>query len=441
MENIDAFTVTELTQHIKNVLENTIQPVWIEGELSNFKHHSSGHMYFSLKDEKSSINCVFFRQFNNYLRFTPENGMKVLCYGKVTVYEKRGQYQILVNQLKPLGTGELEIAFQQLKQKLQAEGLFDKDNKKDIPKYPENIGLITSSTGAAIQDIRNVISRRFPVKILLVSTRVQGEKAADEIVAAIQKFNQLNNVDVLILGRGGGSLEDLWSFNEEKVARAIFNSKLPVISAVGHEVDFTISDFVADLRAPTPSAAAELVVPDRDSIKEKINNIKSNIDSIILNKIKNYRNSVLILSSALKQNHPRYKLQQFSQQLDELNYLLFTHMTQVKDARIRVESLKSRFVNSYEGMYKNENLNIKELFNRLNNSVIFLFKDRLRNYDSLNNKLKELDPHKILARGYAIVKKGTTIITSIEKLNKGDKLKIKFADGRIICLVEKTSQK
>jgi len=258
------YTVSELTREIKQVLETGFPCLWVEGEISNFKRHSSGHLYFTLKDENSQIRCAMWRYRANDLIFRPEDGMKVLVQGNLQVYEPGGYYQIIVQQVQPAGVGELQLAFEQLKKKLYAEGLFDEAHKKPIPIFPERIGVITSPTGAAIRDIISVITRRFPIaQIILAPVRVQGPGAKEEIVQAIQDFNEFGEVDVLIVGRGGGSLEDLWAFNEEVVARAIFTSKIPIISAVGHEIDFSISDFVADRRAPTPSAAAEMAVPDR----------------------------------------------------------------------------------------------------------------------------------------------------------------------------------
>ena len=256
-------SVTELTKSIKLLLEDNFPKVWVEGEISNYIKHSSGHRYFTLKDEGAQIKCVIWRGMSGYLSFEPDNGMKVKAHGQVTVYERSGQYQLIVSSMQPAGIGQLEIAFQQLKIKLQNEGLFDDSHKKPIPQYPERIGVVTSPTGAAIRDIIKVINRRAPwVEIIIRPAAVQGENAAKDIAQAIEDFNRYGQVDTLIVGRGGGSLEDLWPFNEEITARAIFASKIPVISAVGHQIDFTISDFVADLRAPTPSAAAEVAVPD-----------------------------------------------------------------------------------------------------------------------------------------------------------------------------------
>ncbi|MFQ5772424.1 MAG: exodeoxyribonuclease VII large subunit, partial [bacterium] len=261
------YSVSELTRQIKFLLESSFPEIWVQGEISNFTHHSSGHMYFSLKDENAQISCVMWRSRNQHLFFTPQDGMKVILDARITVYEKRGAYQLDVLQMQPAGVGELQLAFEQLKNRLREEGLFSEEFKKPIPLYPERIGIVTSPTGAAVQDLISVLQRRFPgIEIIINAARVQGEGAATEIARAIDDFNDYGKVDVLIVGRGGGSLEDLWAFNEEVVARAVFRSKIPIISAVGHEVDFTICDFVADLRAPTPSAAAELAVRHRDEL-------------------------------------------------------------------------------------------------------------------------------------------------------------------------------
>jgi len=261
------WSVGALTLRIKEVLEKGFPPLWVEGEISNFTHHSSGHMYFSLKDDRAQLRAVFFRGQNRHLRFRPEDGLQVRAFGEITVYERSGQYQILVRRLLPVGTGELELAFRQLKERLEKEGLFRRERKKPLPLFPRRIGVITSPTGAAIHDIIRVLEERFPVELLLYPVRVQGEGAAEEIARAVARMNQAGGVDLLIVGRGGGSLEDLWAFNEEVVARAIAASDLPVVSAVGHEVDVTISDLVADLRAATPSAAAELVTPEREEME------------------------------------------------------------------------------------------------------------------------------------------------------------------------------
>ena len=261
-ESQHVFTVSELTRGIRSILEQAFDTVWVEGEISNYVLAQSGHAYFSLKDETSQVRCVFFKGNRIRVKFDPEDGDQVLLFGRVNVYEPRGEYQIVVEAMEPRGLGALQKAFEQLKAKLEKEGLFDEAHKQALPEFPWKIGIVTSPTGAAIRDLLNVLHRRNPrVSVVLAPAKVQGEGAAEEIAQAIRDLNTLEELDVLIVGRGGGSIEDLWAFNEEVVARAIHESKLPVVSAVGHEIDFTISDFVADLRAPTPSAAAELVVP------------------------------------------------------------------------------------------------------------------------------------------------------------------------------------
>ncbi len=276
------YTVTQLNGHVKDRLSSDpeLNMLWVQGEISNLTKHSSGHYYFTIKDEKSQLNCVSFRSVNAKIRFEPEKTMKVLVFGSIDVYTVRGQYQLIVQDMRPDGIGELYKAYEQLKKKLALEGLFSNTHKRPIPAYPKKIGVVTSPTGAAIHDIINVIKRRYPASILLCPAIVQGENSAPDIVKAIEMLNK-TDVDVLIVGRGGGSLEDLWSFNEESVARAIFNSTKPVISAVGHETDFTIADLTADLRAPTPSAAAELVVPDRAEILAHLRSARIRMNNAI----------------------------------------------------------------------------------------------------------------------------------------------------------------
>ncbi|OIO39306.1 MAG: exodeoxyribonuclease VII large subunit, partial [Candidatus Omnitrophica bacterium CG1_02_46_14] len=281
------FSVSEITRNIRFILEENFSGVWVEGEVSNFKFHSSGHMYFALKDEASQIQCVMFHADNQKLKFELQEGLSVLCRGRVSVYPVRGQYQLYIERLEPKGTGALQIRFEQLKEKLRQEGFFDESHKKEIPYLPARIGVVTSIDGAALHDILNVLERRFSnVNVIIYPVPVQGIGAAESIAEAVKDFNHLNNADVLIVGRGGGSLEDLWAFNEEVVARAIYDSKIPVISAVGHEVDFTIADFVADLRAATPSAAAEIVLPLKEELLLRPAELKARMCQAILRKLK-----------------------------------------------------------------------------------------------------------------------------------------------------------
>jgi len=271
------YTVNQLTSSIKIVLEDSFRSIWVEGEISNFKA-VAGHFYFTLKDDKSELKCVFFKSSNEKIKFEMKDGMQVLCCGKISIYEQRGVYQLYVAKIEPKGAGELQLAFEQLKERLFKEGLFDEAHKKPIPLLPEKIGIVTSITGAAIRDILHVLNKRFSnVEIIINPVKVQGDGAKEEIASAIEEFNRLGNVDVMIVARGGGSLEDLWAFNEEIVARAIYNSKIPIISAVGHEIDWTISDFAADMRAPTPSVAAEIVIAKKSELADRLDEIEKKI--------------------------------------------------------------------------------------------------------------------------------------------------------------------
>ena len=388
-------TITELTRQIKQSLETSFPRMWVEGEISNFKHHTSGHLYFTLKDEGAQLSAVMWRSRVANLTFPPEDGMKVIARGSITVYPPRGNYQIDVEQIQPIGIGELQLAFERLKQKLAAEGLFDSAHKQLIPEFPECIGIITSETGAALQDIRSVLSRRHPsVEVILASVRVQGAGAAEEIAEAIEQMNRYGGIDVLIVGRGGGSLEDLWAFNEERVARAIYASKIPIISAVGHEIDFSIADFVADLRAPTPSAAAELVVRDRTELLENIGNLCYTMRGAIDTQMSSFRERVASLLTSYSFNRPRDLVREFSQRVDEIDRSLgvsFNHIARTAHQR----------------------------------------------YDSLRYHLQALNPHGVLKRGYSIVRKEGRIVSSARLLHRGDEAEIQFHDGTIGVQVEK----
>lgn len=385
------YSVTELTREIKLLLETTIPVVSVEGEISNLKFHTSGHLYFSLKDKDAQIPAVMWRNRNAALRFTPQDGMKVLAVGKVSVYEKRGYYQFDVVKLQPAGIGELQFAFEQLKEKLLEEGLFDQEFKTHIPPYPERIGIVTSPTGAAIQDLMNILNRRFPgIEIILKPVKVQGEGAAQEIAAAIDEFNDYGAVDVLIIGRGGGSLEDLWAFNEEVVARAIFRSRIPVISAVGHEIDFTISDFVADLRAPTPSAAAELAVPDRTELRNQVHHYQKRMSEIVASRVQYEKERLKNLVNSYGFLRTPDCIHQNQQRLDEL-----THSLQL--------SIEHRLV---------------------------LLTTKIR---SVAQRLQSLAPPAILKRGYSICYRlqDNSIVKSADMLHVHDHIKVQLYEGDI----------
>ncbi|MEJ2055013.1 MAG: exodeoxyribonuclease VII large subunit, partial [Calditrichaceae bacterium] len=318
MSAMEMHSVSDITRIIKLLIEENIPAVWVEGEISNFKKHYSGHLYFTLKDENAQISAVIWKSRTSGLQFDPEDGMLVQALGTVRLYEKSGRYQLDIIRIQQAGAGRLQLAFEQLKQKLDAEGLFDPSLKKEIPKFPEKIGIVTSGTGAAINDITNIIHRRAPhVQLILRSAKVQGEGAAQDIADAIREFNEDGKADVLIVGRGGGSLEDLWAFNEEIVARAIHNSEIPVISAVGHEIDFTIADFVADLRAPTPSAAAELSVPDSAELQANILFVHKRLKSLVQSKIDIQRDKITNIYRSYGFKRPLDTLRQYSLQVDD----------------------------------------------------------------------------------------------------------------------------
>ncbi len=387
--DINPITVEELNKYIKNKIDSDeyLNNVYVKGEISNFKLHYTGHMYFTLKDEKSLIKCVMFKSYTGYLNFMPKDGMKVCVLGSVSVFERDGVYQIYVKAIKQDGIGSLYEEYEKLKAKLESEGLFAESHKKKIPMFPKTIGVLTSSTGAVIRDIINVSTRRNPnVRIRLIPVPVQGAGAEKEIAEGIEKMNKEKLADVLIIGRGGGSLEDLWPFNEELLARAIYESEIPIISAVGHETDFTIADFVADLRAPTPSAAAELAVPN-------ISDVKYTIDL--------YNNR---LKTALKKKV----------QLMQLRYEKCMTRRVFKEP---LQKINEKYI-LIDNLVKNINTFIT---NKLNNARMSLSKNV--------TKLDALSPMKTIARGYAITEKDGKIIKKIEDLNIGDSINIRYIDG------------
>ncbi|OGW80671.1 MAG: exodeoxyribonuclease VII large subunit [Omnitrophica bacterium RIFCSPLOWO2_12_FULL_44_17] len=314
------YKVGEITRLIRTLLENEFRNVWIEGEISNFKHHSSGHIYFTLKDEAAQINCVFFARENQLLKFEPKDGLQVITIGRISVYDQRGTYQIYVQRMEPKGLGALQLAFLQLKEKLEKEGLFDAARKKLIPKFPKRIGIVTSPTGAAIQDMIKVFKKcEFGLEVFIYPARVQGDGAALEIVEGLDQFNRYTGfLDLIIIGRGGGSLEDLWSFNEETVARAVARSEIPVISAIGHEVDWTIADFVADLRAHTPTAAAELVVKNWNELETRLRENRERMQNSMEIVLKQKRETFNILKDSYAFRQPLAYLDQWKQRVDEL---------------------------------------------------------------------------------------------------------------------------
>lgn len=433
------YTVSELTRKIKVILEQNFPFIWISGEISNFRMPSSGHFYFTLKDETSQIQTVMFRGQNQNLKFVPEDGTSVTGLGRVSVFEPRGSYQVILEYLEPKGVGALQVAFEQLKKKLDDEGLFDAQYKKPLPFLPEKIGLITSPTGAVVHDILHIVKRRFPgIPLDIVPVRVQGDGAIAAIVAAVELLNRLRSVDVIILARGGGSLEDQQAFNSEAVARAIFSSEIPIISAVGHETDYTISDFAADLRAPTPSAAAELVVPIKGDLYRKINELKYLIILNLQRYIKNYRLQVGSLRERL--TDPKKKVIDHRLKLDEdTGRLIRAMMNQVHMRRERLAWRFDKLSYNNPSFYVtklNEKLNVNSaLLHQFIRSCVSSRQARLR---EVNAKLDSLNPTAILARGFSITRTlpETIIVRDSATVSHGQALEIVLARGSLTCDVK-----
>ena len=395
--NENILTVSQLNAYIKSKFDfdEVLSGVWIKGEISNFKNHSSGHMYMTLKDEMGVVKAVMFKGNTFSLRFMPENGMKVLAYGRVSVYERDGQYQLYVEKMEPDGIGALYIAYEQLKKRLEQEGLFDERHKKDIPVFPRKIGVVTSPTGAAVRDILNVLKRRYPLAdVTVYPVQVQGDGSAEQIASAIEYINAATECDVIITGRGGGSIEDLWCFNEEVCARAIFNSKIPVISAVGHETDFTIADFVADLRAPTPSAAAELATPDISEITSYLFDMKSRLLRLSVNAVEN----------------KRFKLTETAKRFSEKAVL-----------------------NDYAGKRQY----IDSLMQRSTATVASKIAQAREGFVKSVSKLEVLNPLSVLKRGYSLAtdEKGQ-VLDTVKAFKKDKPFMLNLKDGKLEAVVK-----
>ena len=390
------FTIAEFTRMVRSLLETHFSTVWIEGEISNFVCPRSGHWYFSLKDETAQISCAMFQSCNQRIKFQPEDGMHVLVRAKTTLYEARGDFQLVVSHIEEMGIGALQRAFEQLKQKLEKAGLFDEKHKKPIPAFPHCVGVITSSTGAAIRDILHVFKRRFPaLPIIIYPTLVQGDLAAQQIVKAIEIANDRNECDVLLLSRGGGSLEDLWPFNEEIVAHAIFNSRIPVVSGIGHEIDFTIADFVADLRAPTPSAAAEMISPNQIEILDQLEKHQHYLVRALTQRLEQLKLSFAGLKKRLTQCHPIVQIEQQTQRCDQLEQRL-------------VRAQKNQFER---------------------------YQHRLQ---LLSRALNAVNPLATLDRGFAIVThQSNKVITDEKQVQAGEIITTQLAKGKIKSVVEK----
>lgn len=392
------YTVSELTQYVKELLENdgVLSSVLVTGEISNFTHHSSGHMYFTVKDSNSRLKCVMFRFRSQHLRFTPRGGMKVLLQGRLSVYEKSGEYQLYVENMHPDGVGALHLAYTQLKDKLEAEGLFAAELKKQPPMMPRRIGVVTSPTGAALRDIITTIHARLPsAHIVIAPAIVQGGQAAASIAQAIENLNLLEDVDVVIVGRGGGSIEELWAFNEEVVARAIAQSVVPVVSAVGHETDYTIADFVADVRVPTPTAAGQFVVPARDDLYQQLERLDVRMDRGLSSCISERADLLAGFMGRLDKASPQRQIEQRIQEVDNLSNLLHYFM----------ENSYQKAASAYEGVY---------------------------------NQLQALSPLKVIHRGYTVTRLvlGEKLVTQAADLSPNEQIEVLFQDGKVVAMIQ-----
>ncbi len=440
MEESKYLKISEINNYIKNILDNDyfLNKVYLKGEISNFKNHTRGHLYFTLKDETSRINAVMFQSSARGLTFNPEDGMNVLIEGRISAYPASGSYQIYVEKMELDGVGNLYIEFEKLKEKLYKEGLFNKDKKKPIPKYPERIGVVTADTGAAVRDIMSTIRRRFPIcEVILFPTLVQGEYAAENIVKQIAVADNYH-CDVLIVGRGGGSIEDLWAFNEEIVARAIYNANTPIISAVGHEPDFTIADFVADLRAPTPTGAAEMAVPTVLDINNILHQYQIRLNKNIKNLINTKFISLRNLRNAFVLKNPMSLYEIKEQKLDKLMDLINRNIKIIIDNKsheVEVDINKLKLL-SPENLINNNQNKLNNVVININNIIEKRISNTKHNLDYLINTLKLVNPLNILSNGYSLVYKEEKVIKSIKDLKIDDKIRIKLSEGEITGLVK-----
>jgi exodeoxyribonuclease VII large subunit len=435
------YTVSDLTARIRELLAKNFTDVTVQGEISNCRGAASGHYYFTLKDERAQVRCVLFKQQQRGMKFRPEDGIKVTVRGSISVYEARGEYQIYVEALEPLGRGALQLAFEQLKKRLEAEGLFDARRKKPLPMLPNRIGLITSPTGAAVRDVLRILTRRFPnVHLTLYPVRVQGEDAAGEIVEALHYFQKKNAADVILLVRGGGSIEDLWAFNEEPVARAIAASTVPVISGVGHETDFTIADFVADVRASTPSAAAELVVQTRREFDKHVHDLQASVEGLMRYRLLELSNKVHALAGRRGFRRPLDLLRQRRQRADELTSRVALGL------RARLEQSRKRFtaahlrVASFDFRAKIGalRLRLEKRGHDLGVRAERLLRMKRERWERLSLQLRERGPLKVLERGYAIATDANgLVLRDAAQAALGDSVTIQLHKGRLISEIKK----
>jgi exodeoxyribonuclease VII large subunit len=432
-------SISEVNKSIKGLLEKGFRQIWLQGEISNFKPHSSGHFYFNLKDAKAMISAVMFRGNNSSLKFKPHDGLEVIVRGNISVFEPRGSYQIIIDSMEPVGAGALQVAFEQLKKKLELEGLFDRARKRPIPSLPKHVAVVTSPTGAAIRDILNILGRRFAgLRVTVIPAVVQGDKAPDSIVAGILLAQKLTDIDVMIVGRGGGSIEDMWGFNDERVARAIFSARVPVISAVGHEIDFTIADFVADLRAPTPSAAAELVCKNADEIVNTIQTLKKRLWNSWIQALKTAQKNLQHATQRLVD--PKRRLQDLALRCDELTQRLEAGIMRELQRRGQLVQLAlSRLASPRETILR-LGQEIEMMRTRMQAYVVRSLENKRSRWAQLSSVLDSLSPLKVVERGYSITYKDKIPVKSVAQISKGDLLEITFAKGKASARVEKVTE-
>jgi exodeoxyribonuclease VII large subunit len=439
-EKTKIYTVSALNEEIKNLLEARFDFVWVEGEISNFRSPLSGHFYMVLKDEKAQIRAIMFRPQTRYLKFMPQDGMKVIVRGRVAIYEPKGEYQVILDYMEPLGVGALALAFEQLKKKLAAQGIFDDSLKKPLPFLPQRVAVITSPTGAAIRDFLKIIKRRFAnLEIIVVPVKVQGEGAAEEMVEALDLVNRELDVDVIVLTRGGGSLEDLWAFNQEELALAIRASRVPVVSAVGHEIDVTISDLAADLRAPTPSGAAELLVVEKETLERQITQLQARLQAGLKTELMGLQEKLRFLSKGLRD--PRKRLADSWLRLDEMESRMSRMMSFMIMDRKRSLAAGERALILHSPLKTIAGLKQKIDFQSRSLAMMVTrkVKDCRMGISMLQEKLKDMGPLSVLGRGYSITRKlpEKWVLRSSSQVKKGDRVSVRLAEGELECLVEK----
>lgn len=440
----DIYTITRLNREVRLVLEDVFPTIWVQGEISNLAKPASGHLYFTLKDNAAQVRCAMFKNRQSGLRFDPENGMQVLAKANIGLYEGRGEYQLIIESLEPAGAGALQLAFEALKQKLSAEGLFDEKYKKPLPVFPENIGIITSATGAAVRDVLSILKRRYPFgNVIVYPVPVQGKGAAKKIADAIKLADYRNECDVLILARGGGSLEDLWAFNEEIVARSIFDITTPIVSGIGHEIDFTIADFVADQRAATPSAAAELISPDTIEVIAQLKHREEQLIRSQKQTVNNYQRHVEFLSKQLP--HPKQRLIELIQRTDEYSIRLKHQVEkQFSIKKISLSEITSR-VNELNPAHKvaRQIEKVSNLQTQFKKSINLILEKAHSEISTLSHMLDTVSPISTLERGYAIVTdtKTNKIVTNTNHLRTGDQLRIRLSKAEIDSTIDKIHEK